>query len=234
MRLVSQVIITAQIDKMILELEKLRSDESIVEIISPSIVEKMTMGQEEGIQTSKPIDAKVHRIATEKETFSVLDAKLAIEKAYMASEEVTIILLAAKTFTPLVQNKLLKVIEEPPKNKEFILVTESKSTVLDTIKSRLPITILSEMKEEEALGLDLKQLSLESVYEFTQTHKRTDAKAMQVLIERISKEAIRSEGYNLDEKMLTLFSNAFIVLDLGSPPLFVLNTLLLKLLARKK
>ena len=53
----------------------------------------------------------------------------------MASEEITVIILAAQTFSPLVQNKLLKVIEEPPKNKEFILITESKSTVLNTIKS---------------------------------------------------------------------------------------------------
>ena len=229
MRLVSQVIITAQIDATILELEKLRSHESLVEIISPSIAEKMIAGHED-----EPSEYYVHRMATEKETFSVVDAKLAIEKAYMASEEITIIILAAKTFSPLVQNKLLKVIEEPPKNKEFIILCESKSTILDTIKSRLPILVLSEMKEEEALGLDLNQLSLASVYEFIQTHKRTDAKAMKPLIERISKEAIRSEDYNLDEKTLTLFSNAFIALDVGSPPQFVLNTLLLKLLARKK
>lgn len=229
MRLVSQVIISAQIDHTILELEKLRDNESIIEIISPSIAEKMT-----GAQEDEPVAYKVHRIPTEKETFSVVDAKLVIEKAYMASEEITIIILAAKTFSPLVQNKLLKVIEEPPKNKEFILLTESKSTVLDTIKSRLPISILSEVKEEKELGLDLKLLSLESVYAFTQTHKRTDAKAMTQLIEEISKEAIRSEGYDLDEKTLTLFSNTFIALDVGSPPQFVLNTLLLKLLARKK
>ena len=229
MRLVSQVIITAQIDRTILELEKLRSHETIVEIISPSIAEKMTSGQE-----SESSQYKVHRITTEKETFSVLDAKLAIEKAYMASEDITIIILAAKTFSPLVQNKLLKVIEEPPKNKEFILLTESKSTVLDTIKSRLPIVVLNESKEEKELGLDLKLLSLASVYEFTQTHKRTDAKAMKLLIEEISKEAIRSQGYMLDEKTLALFSNTFIALDVGSPPQFVLNTLLLKLLARKK
>ena len=229
MRLVSQVLITAQIDKTILELENLRSHESIIEIISPSIAEKMTSGKED-----QPLAYKVHRMPTEKETFSVSDAKLVIEKAYMASEEITIIILAAKTFSPLVQNKLLKVIEEPPKNKEFILLTESKSTVLDTIKSRLPISILSEVKEEKELGLDLKLLSLESVYEFTQTHKRTDAKAMKLLIEEISKEAIRSGSYDLDEKTLALFSNTFIALDVGSPPQFVLNTLLLKLLARKK
>ncbi len=229
MRLTSQVLITSQIENTILELEKLRSSESIVEIISPSIASNMVIGQED-----EPGAYKIHRISTEKETFSVTDAKLAIEKAYMASEEITVIILAAKTFSALVQNKLLKVIEEPPKNKEFILLTESKSTVLATIKSRLPVIVLREEKEEETLGLDLKQLSLATVYEFIQTHKRTDAKAMKLLVERISKEAIRSQGYDLDEKTLMLFSSAFIALDVGSPPQFVLNTLLLKLLARKK
>ena len=152
----------------------------------------------------------------------------------MASEETTVIILAAKTFSPIVQNKLLKVIEEPPPKKEFILITPSKATILDTIRSRLPITVLSENKEEEKLELDLGQLTLATVYAFVQTHKRTDAKTMKELVERISKEAISSQGYHLDEKTLTLFSNTFIALDVGSPPQFVLNTLLLKLLARKK
>jgi len=168
------------------------------------------------------------------DAFLVDDAKLAIEKAYMASEETTIIILAAKTFSPIVQNKLLKVIEEPPKNKEFIILNSSKSTILATIKSRLPIIVLNEEKEEEDLGLDLKGLTLGKVYEFIQTHKRTDAKVMKYLVERISKEAISSQNYDLDEKTLVLFSNAFVALDVGSPPQFVLNTLLLKLLARKK
>jgi DNA polymerase-3 subunit delta' len=168
------------------------------------------------------------------DAFLVEDAKLAIEKAYMASEETTIIILAAKSFSPIVQNKLLKVIEEPPKNKEFIILSPSKSTILATIKSRLPIIVLSEEKEEEDLGLDLKQLSLATVYAFIQAHKRTDAKVMKQLVERISIESIASKNYDLDEKTLTLFSNAFVALDVGSPPQFVLNTLLLKLLARKK
>ncbi len=168
------------------------------------------------------------------DTFLVEDAKLAIEKAYMASEETTVIILAAKSFSPVVQNKLLKVIEEPPKNKEFILLAQSKSTILDTIKSRLPVSVLSEEKEVESLGLEMNQLTLAAIYEFIQAHKRTDAKTMKYLVERISKEAIKSGSYDLDEKTLTLFSNAFIALDVGSPPQFVLTTLLLKLLARKK
>ncbi len=203
MRLVSQVIISSDIDDTVIKLEALQQNEHFVKIIK-------------------------------EDTFLVEDAKLAIEKAYMASEETTIIIIAAKSFSPVVQNKLLKVIEEPPPKKEFILITPSKATILDTIRSRLPIMVLSMEKEAERLDLDLKQLSLATVYDFVQTHKRTDAKVMKLLVERISKEAIHSQGYNLDEKTLALFSNAFIALDVGSPPQFVLNTLLLKLLARKK
>lgn len=229
MRLHSQVIISTEIENTILSLEKLRGDESIIEIISPSIALNMTSDQE-----NQPYGSYIHRTVTEKETFSVDDAKLAIEKAYMASEETTVIILAAKQFSSVVQNKLLKVIEEPPAKKEFILISPNKATILDTIRSRLPITVLSEQKNEEVLGLNLGQLSLASVYAFVQTHKRTDAKAMKHLVECISKEAIVSQSFDLDEKTLSLFSNAFIALDVGSPPQFVLNTLLLKLLARKK
>ncbi len=228
MRLTSQVIITSQIENTILELEKLRQDESIIEIIAPSVKKVLDTDEE------LPCPSGVQRVVTEKETFRVEDAKVVIEKAYMASEERSIIVLVAETFTPLIQNKLLKIIEEPPKNKEFILVTANKSTILDTIKSRIPVTVLSEKSEEKDLQLDLKQLSLETVYEFIQTHKRTDAKEMKRVVERISKEAISSQSYDLDEATLSLFSNTFIALDVGSPPPFVLNTLLLKLLARKK
>ncbi|UPT77934.1 DNA polymerase III subunit delta' [Sulfurovum sp. XGS-02] len=203
MRLVSQVIISSNIDDTVIQLEGLQKNERFVKIIK-------------------------------EDNFLVEDAKLAIEKAHMASDETTVIILAAKTFSPVVQNKLLKVIEEPPPKKEFILITPNKATILDTIRSRLPITIRDSSGEEEALELDVSQLSLATVYEFVQTHKRTDAKTMKSLVERISKEAIYSQVYNLDEKTLNLFSNAFIALDVGSPPPFVLNTLLLKLLARKK
>ncbi len=203
MRLVSQVIISRNIDDTVIQLEGLQQNERFVKIIK-------------------------------EDNFLVEDAKLAIEKAHMASDETTVIILAAKTFSPVVQNKLLKVIEEPPPKKEFILITPNKSTILDTIRSRLPITVSSSYIEEEALELEVSHLSLDTVYEFVQTHKRTDAKTMKGLVERISKEAIVSQVYNLDEKTLNLFSNAFIALDVGSPPPFVLNTLLLKLLARKK
>ena len=207
MTLTSQVLISSDIAGTIEKLRALQQDERFVEIVK--------------------LDPK-------DDSFKVEDAKLAIEKAYMASEEITVLILAAKTFSPIVQNKLLKVIEEPPRNKEFILITASKATILPTIRSRLPIKILSETVEEEMLGLDVAHLTLSAVYDFVQTHKRTDAKEMKRIVERIGKEAMHSGRYNLNEKTLELLSNAFRALDVGSPPQFVLTTLLLKLLAKKK
>ena len=204
MTLTSQVIISSDFDDTIALLETQKTSERIV------------------------------KIREDEKAFSVTDAKEVIAKAYMASEETTVIILTAKVFSPVVQNKLLKVIEEPPKNKEFILITNSKSTILDTIRSRLPINVLSQKKEEEDLGLSLEQLSLSSVYTFIQEHKRTNAKEMSVIVERISTEAMGSGSYDLDDNTLSLFSDCFVALDMGSPPQFVLNALLLKLLARKK
>jgi len=204
MKLTSQVIVTSKIEDTIALLEEERTNERIVKVLEGD------------------------------KAFGVDDAKEVIAKAYMASEETTVIILSAKVFSPVVQNKLLKVIEEPPKNKEFILITQSKSTILDTIRSRLPITILSETREKEPLELELSTLSLASVYTFIQLHKRTNTKDMSVIVERIAKEAMASSEYNLDEKTLVLFSECFVALDMGSPPQFVLNALLLKLLARKK
>ncbi|MDQ7047273.1 MAG: DNA polymerase III subunit delta' [Sulfurovum sp.] len=229
MTLTSQVLISTDLKQTLTELEALREHEQIIEIYSDRFATKFLEGKENEI-----CPPKVQRIAGEKASFTLSEVKKVIEKAYLASEEKTVIILIADQFSKEVQNALLKVIEEPPKNKIFIFLTESKSAILPTIKSRLPVSLLSGKREEEALGLDINHLSLALVYEFVQTHKRTDAKAMKPLLERISKEAIYGEGYNLDEQTLTVFSNIFIALDMGSPPQFVLNTLLLKLLARKK
>jgi len=229
MRLTSQVIISTNLTETLAKLEALREDEQIIEVFSSTIAAKLTEGKEDA-----PCHPYVQRIAGEKQSFTLKEAKAVIGKAYLASEEKTVIILLADQFSTEVQNALLKVIEEPPKNKIFIFLTESKSAILPTVRSRLPINVLSEKSEEEDLGLDLKQLSLASVYEFVQSHKRTDAKKMKYIVEKISKESIVSDSFDLDDKTLSLFSSAFMALDMGSPAQFVLNTLLLKLLARKK
>jgi DNA polymerase-3 subunit delta' len=196
-------------------------------IIAPKIEDAVS--QLEALVT----DEHIVKVIKE-DRFLLEDAKFAIEKAYLTNEHQTFVILGAKFFPPEIQNKLLKVIEEPPPDVAFILITPSKATILPTVRSRLPMTILKETYDEEPLTLDIGQLDLASAYKFIQSNKRIDMTTAKLYIEKICKEAMRSQRYHLDEKSLQLFSDLFNALDRGSPVQFVLTTLLLKLLAKKK
>jgi len=209
MYLSSGIIITHQADKVMAELEGLRSNELFTVIRS--------------------VDAK-----DKPKEFLVEHAQEAIAKAYIASEGLNYIILIAPRFSDIAQNRLLKVIEEPPKNKAFILITESKSALLDTIQSRMPVTVLNDMQSEKPFNLEIENLNLGKVYKFVQENSRVSAVECKALVEKISLEAMKSQKFNLDEGTLKLFSDSIKALEVGSPTTFILNTLLLKLLAKKK
>ena len=209
MYLSSGIIITHQADKVMVELEGLRSNELFTVIRS--------------------VDAK-----DKPKEFLVEHAQEAIAKAYIASEGLNYIILIAPRFSDIAQNRLLKVIEEPPKNKAFILITESKSALLDTIQSRMPVTVLNDMQSEKPFNLEIENLNLGKVYEFVQENSRISSVECKALVEKISLEAMKSQKFNLDEGTLKLFSDSIKALEVGSPTTFILNTLLLKLLAKKK
>ena len=232
MTLNSQAIITSRFRNTIGSLVALRTDERIIVIATPQLLEE-DVESTESLLFCKGDACRI--IVTEKKNFVLDDAKLAIEKAYMASDVETVIILAAKEFSVEVQNKLLKVIEEPPLRVSFILMVSSKAALLPTIRSRLPVVVLREKQEREIFELDMVHLDLASVYAFVQKHKRLiDKAAAKSFVEKISSEAMKSQRFDLDEKTLQLFHNAFKALDVGSPPQFVFTTLLLKLLARRK
>jgi DNA polymerase-3 subunit delta' len=186
------------------------------------------------IEEVKALLTNERLVVIAEESFKVEHANLAIEKAYMASKELTIILLSSDIFTPIIQNRLLKIIEEPPSNTLFILLTKSKATVLPTISSRLPVVIHSHKVVQEEVGIDVANLTLEHVYTFTKEHQHTPTVEMKGIIETIITQALKEKCYTFDESTLTLFSNATKALNVGSPSSFVLNTVLLKLLARRK
>jgi DNA polymerase-3 subunit delta' len=209
MHLASGIFITYQPNKLVKELESKRHQELFTIIRS--------------------LDSKENP-----KEFLVEHAQEAISKAYIASENLNYIILIAPKFSEIAQNRLLKILEEPPKNKAFILITQSKSALLDTIQSRLPVTVLSDRGEAEAFTLDIDNLNLAKVYEFVQENSRISAVECKILVEKISLSAMKSGKYHLDESTLKLFSDTIKALDVGSPTSFILNVLLLKLLARKK
>ncbi len=174
-------------------------------------------------------------IKDDNSNFTLNDANEVIAKAYLASKEKVYLVLGAKQFSDVVQNRLLKIIEEPPPKKEFILLCKNQTTLLATITSRLPIErIFFEEKEEIELSLNVENLNLESIYHFLQEHKRVDANQAGKILEEIIKKAIKSQKFLLDEKALNFFGKLRQLLFLGGKGDFILNAALLMLLQKKK
>ncbi len=167
--------------------------------------------------------------------FLMEDAALAIEKAYLSSKERVIIVLAAKSFSKEVQSKLLKILEEPPPNKEFVIIMPSKSMVLPTIRSRLPIVKFdTDSIDEIETGIDIESLDSAMVFKFVTENRYANSAELSAKIQKIFSEAMKSKSYQIDEKTLELFSDIIKALDRGSPSDFIASTALLKLLASKK
>ena len=204
-----------------------------LEPISQVIITKDFNRAIELLHDVAPDDALFELFIKEDGNFLVSDANEVIQKAYLTSQNQVFLCLASQNFSDVVQNRLLKIIEEPPKNKIFILITPSKATILPTIKSRLPITTLKYEIQEIDIDLNLKTLTLKDVYNFIQQNRRLKPNEATIILEKIVKDAIKSKAYNFDEQTLNLFSKLRVALDMGSPADFILTTLLLKLLAKK-
>jgi len=74
--------------------------------------------------------------------FNVSDAEKIIEKAYYTPIELEkkyFILKCGENINEAAQNKLLKLLEEPPKSTAFVIITKEESYLLPTVRSRLKI-----------------------------------------------------------------------------------------------
>ena len=88
---------------------------------------------------------------TEKTT--VEDIKKIEEEAYLASNEAdskVFILEDADEYNDACQNKLLKIIEEPPKGVKFVLTASSVSAILPTVRSRV-CAISGQVRDADSL-----------------------------------------------------------------------------------
>ena len=180
---------------------------------------------------AKFLDYLFYRI--DADDFLIEHAKECQQKAYLTSAKEKVIVLTANRFTSIAQNKLLKILEEPPSKTYFILMTPLKSGLLPTIRSRLLITKKELNKEQTKLSIDLEQFDLPELFDFLQSNKRIDAKKAQILVETLAKEVIKSDAYRIDNELLDTFSQSIKLLSIGSPVSFVLTRLCLKLLEAK-
>lgn len=169
----------------------------------------------------------------EKSEFLMAQANAAIKEAYIASNSTKYIILCGSTFRHEAQNSLLKVLEEPPKNVIFIIITTSKSAILPTILSRMPHKYLKVRKEKTVCDIDFLHLDLKEVYTFLKNNQKISKEETKQLIESMLFK-INEQKIKLNHKELETFSTAVKLIDLNSRPIHILTTLLLTLSQRKR
>ncbi len=167
------------------------------------------------------------------ENFKIEHAKLVVNEAYISSAEVKYIILAALEFTAVAQNSLLKLLEEPPVNIEFIIISPTKSNLLQTVRSRLPILKMSASHANIALSLNLARIDYAQVFQFLKENVRVKKNEAKNLLEALFFQATVSNQLILTPLQLENFDKAYRLLDLNSRPQSVLAMILMSFVKEK-
>ena len=166
-----------------------------------------------------------------RDEFKIEDAKEAMAKAYIASKEQKILLLAAKRFNIYAQNALLKILEEPPSGSVFILAAPSKTIFLPTILSRLAVTELQESKKEAKSYFE--KFDLETLFTLATKYKRASKEEAKEILKQMLRYAM-DQDFKLSAKELEYFGQAIKLIELNSNVANVIITAGLILLTHRK
>lgn len=97
------------------------------------------------------------------------DSHAIIQECYIATSATKIIAIFAYSYNSISQNALLKVLEEPPANINFIFFINSKNKLIPTIFSRLACFDKRKKDSISPFSLDVKRLNIPMIYEYTRT-----------------------------------------------------------------
>jgi len=170
---------------------------------------------------------RVVKFVVTDESFKIEHAKAVLAESYISESQTKYIILGASDLTDVAQNSLLKLLEEPPKNIEFILISPTKSNLLPTVRSRLPILKVNNHHKVKELELNLARLDYKDVFSFLKEHSRTKKEDAKALVEALFHRATVVDMLILTPLQLDNFDKAYRLLNLNSKPQSVLAMLLM-------
>ncbi len=156
------------------------------------------------------------------ESFKIEHAKAVLAEAYISESQTKYIVLGAQEFTAVAQNSLLKLLEEPPRNIEFIIISPTKSNLLPTVRSRLPILKVNTTHEMQDIGLNLSRVDYAQVFTFLKENARIKKMEAKELLEALFYRATVVDMLILTPIQLENFDKAYRLLELNSRPQSVL------------
>ena len=167
------------------------------------------------------------------ETFKIEHAKAVVTEAYISSSEVKYIIIASADINAVAQNSLLKLLEEPPLNIEFIIISPTKSNLLPTVRSRLPILKVNTSHNKREVNLSFGRIDYKDVFAFLKEHARIKKSEAKELVEAMYNRAIIVDKLILTTTQLDNFDKAYRLLDLNSRPQSVLAMLIMSFVREK-
>lgn len=162
-------------------------------------------------------ELKPHRVVKfYEENFKIEHAKLVTAEAYISESQTKYIVIGATEFTDVAQNSLLKLLEEPPHNIEFILISSTKSNFLPTVRSRLPFVKITGVHVTQSLEINLARIDYKEVFDFLKQNARVSKNEAKALVEALFYKATVVEKLILNQTQLDNFDKAYRLLDLNS------------------
>jgi len=197
----------------------------------------MLVHSESYILISNDIENEVARLKTElrgyrvvefiRDEFKIDDAKLVLQEAYISESNLKFLILGASSFNHISQNSLLKLLEEPPRNIRFIVITSSKSNLLPTILSRLPIKKGKMIYDKKEVTINLSKIDYAEIFQFLKSNDRIKKAEAKELLEAIYYKATVVDGLVLSLEQLELFESSYKLLELNSRVQSILATVLM-------
>jgi|GEM_PF-3036678 len=153
-----------------------------------------------------------------RESLRLVDGEELRAEVYRIESSKRRIGLGGVKFPAVVQNSLLKLLEEPPPNVQIYLIVPSKYQLLPTIRSRLPIKTLPEVVEEdglveklerEGIGIEglLEELEQEELFPFQLPPNRwSGMEFLEFLKSKPTREQVKKFIYKLADGNLSRLS----------------------------
>jgi len=170
----------------------------------------------------------------EQKDMLVDDAFELMEAAYLTGDE-RLFIIKSDSYSSVVQNKLLKLLEEPPRGVKFCLLVASKAALLPTVRSRLSECEIKTEKSFTQESVDFSKIDANFMFETLkkcESMSKDEAKEyLYALLQGYVNAPQKKESYRNSQK-LDIFDTAFKLLTLNTPPKIVFSALLAKVTAK--
>jgi len=171
----------------------------------------------------------------EQKDLLVEDVEELMESAYLTGDEERLFVIKSENYSTIVQNKLLKLLEEPPNGIKFCLLVSSKAALLPTVRSRLSECEIKTKKIVQDISIDFSKLNAEIVFDTLkrcESLNKEEAKAyLYMLLDAYKRVPQKKEPHKNSQK-LEVFDTAFKLLSLNTPPRVVFGAIFAKLTAK--